>query len=200
MQYYDSIYKNSKNFCGARPNRLLVKITKNLKKAGEFLDLGCGQGRDSFYMSRHGFKVTAVDSSRIAINQINNCIKQKKIIDFAAECKNIKNFTIKPSKFNIIAATSVLQFLAKKDSLNTIEKIKKNISRKGLIVLTSFTAKNLPSKRRKSYFESGEMKGLFPKSKFKILYYFEGTIKDSGHIGAPGPHYHGIVEIIARKK
>lgn len=200
MQYYDSIYKNNEKFCGARPNRLLVKIRKSLKKNGVFLDLGCGQGKDSFYMSGQGFKVTAVDNSRIAIGQINDLIKNKKLINFVATCDNIKKFIIQPKKFDIIASLNALQFLAKKDSLNIIEKIKKAIVPQGFIILASFTTENPPSKRRRSCFELGEMKKLFSKSQFKILHHFEGMLKDSGHIGMPKPHKHGIVEIVTRKK
>lgn len=200
MRYYDSIYKNNEKFCGARPNKLLVKIRKSLQKNGEFLDLGCGQGKDSFYMSGQGFKVTAADNSKVAISQINDLIKKKKLINFIATRQNIKNLIIQPKKFDIIASVNALQFLAKKDSLSVIEKIKKAINSKGFIILTSFTTENPPSKRRRSHFKLGEMKSLFLKSQFKIMHYFEGMIKDSGHIGMPQPHKHGIVEIIARKK
>ncbi len=200
MQYYDSIYKNNENFSGTKPGKLLMKIRKNLKEGGEFLDLGCGQGKDSFYMSRHGFRVLAIDSSKVAIDQINEMIGKKKIVNFIAKCKNIKSFVIKPRKFNLIASINALQFLTKKDSLGVIEKIKKAITSEGFIILTSFTIENPPSKRRKSNFNPGEMKNLFPKSRFKILHYFEGMITDSGHIGMSKPHKHGIVEIIAQKK
>ena len=200
MQYYDSIYKNNNNFCGARPNKLLIKIKKSLKKGDEFLDLGCGQGKDSFYMSHLGFKVTAVDSSKVAISQINELIQNKKIANFTAKCQDIKKFVIHPKKFKIISSINALQFLAKKDSLNVIRKIKKSVIHGGFIVLASFTTENAPSKRRRSSFELGEMKKLFPKSEFKIIHYFEGIFRDSGHIGMPKPHKHGVVEIIICKK
>ena len=200
MRYYDSIYKNNGKFCGARPSKLLVKIRKSLQKNGEFLDLGCGQGKDSFYLSHQDFKVTAIDSSKVAINQINYLIKKKRITNFVATCQNIKKFIIQPKKFDIIASLNALQFLAKKDSLNVIKKIKKAIAPQGFIILASFTNENPSSKRRRSYFKLGEMKKIFPKSRFKILHYFEGIIKDGGHIGMLQLHNHGIVEIIARKK
>jgi tellurite methyltransferase len=172
MKYYDSIYKNDKSFCGARPNKLLVKIKRSLKKDDEFLDLGCGQGKDSVYMSRLGLNVTAIDSSKVAISQIKKSIQEKKIANFTAKCQNIKNFIIQPKKFKIISSINALQFLAKKDSLNVIKKIKKSVINGGFIVLASFTTENAPSKRRRSSFELGEMKKLFPKSEFKIIHYF----------------------------
>lgn len=79
----------------------------------------------------------------------------------------------------------------------------KNIAKESLVsknILASFTTEDIPLKRRRSSFELGKMKKLFPKSEFKIIRYFEGTFRDSEHIGMPKPHTHGIVEIIACKK
>ena len=37
---------------------------------GTLLDLGCGQGRDSIFLARVGYQVTAVDSSKIGVKQM----------------------------------------------------------------------------------------------------------------------------------
>lgn len=196
MKYYDLIYEKNSNFCGKRPNKLLLKIYKNLPEKTEFLDLGCGQGKDAFFMAGKKFNVTAIDSSGVAIKQIKEGAKKKKY-QLKAICQNIKSFAIKPKKFFVINSANSLQFLHKKDSLNVIQKIKKSILPGGFIIITSFTDKNPPSKRRKSCFNKNEMKKLF--SDFKIIHYFEGSVTDSGHVGQPKPHKHGIVEIIAQK-
>lgn len=197
MKYYDTIYKENSNFCGGKPNKLLLKIYKKLPKKAEFLDLGCGQGKDAFFMSSKKFNVTAIDSSKVAIEQIKEKHKKKKYKNLKAICQNIKKFTIKPKKFFVINSANSLQFLNKKDSLSVIRKIKKNIIPGGFVIIISFTDKNPPSKRRKSCFEKNEMKKIF--SDFKIIYYFEGSMVDRGHIGQPEPHKHGIVKIIAKK-
>lgn len=198
--YYDTIYKDNPNFCGARPNKLLLKIVKQFKDGRNFLDLGCGQGRDSFFMAKNGFNVTAVDNSKVGINQIKNLSDQNKIKNIHAICQSIKTFPIERNKFNIINCFNSLQFLYKNDSLKTIALIKKNLAPKGIVIIASFTSDNPTSKRRKSHFEIGELKALFPESKYDILHYYEGLMKDSGHAGQPEPHKHGVVEIIVQKK
>lgn len=197
MKYYDLIYEKNSNFCGKRPNKLLLKIYKNLPKKVEFLDLGCGQGRDAFFMADKKFNVTAIDSSRVAIKQIKEEVKKKKCQNLKAVCQSIKSFAIKPKKFFAINSANSLQFLNKKDSLDVIHRIKRSLLLGGFVTISSFTDKNPPSKRRKSHFEKNEMKKLF--SDFKIIYYFEGSVADSGHVGQPESHKHGIVEIIAQK-
>lgn len=197
MKYYDLIYEKNSNFCGKRPNKLLLKIYKNLPKKVKFLDLGCGQGKDAFFMADKKFNVTAIDSSRVAIKQIKEEVKKKEYRNLKAICQNIKNFTIKPKKFFAINSANSLQFLNKKDSLDVINRIKKSVLPGGFVMIASFTDKNPPSKRRRSHFEKNEMKKIF--SDFKIIYYFEGAMADKGHIGQPEPHKHGIVKIIAQK-
>ena len=197
--YYDSVYKDNPNFCGQKPNRLLIEILKKKPEGEEALDLGCGQGRDSFYLAKNDFSVTAVDNSKIAISQLREEATRKKLKNIHAVYKDIAKFEIEPDKFSIINCHNALQFLPKKNALSVIESIKKNILPGGFVILASFTAKNPPSKRRHCHFESGEMKELFSDSDFKIIRHFEGSILDQGHIGQPEPHQHGIVEIIARK-
>jgi tellurite methyltransferase len=57
---YDNIYKFSKDVWGKEPNKLLQMIWQKVKPNSYFLDLGCGQGRDSIFMAKQGFKVVAV--------------------------------------------------------------------------------------------------------------------------------------------
>lgn len=47
---YNKIYKNNSNVWGSKPNELLQKIYSQVDAGSEFLDLGCGQGRDSLFM------------------------------------------------------------------------------------------------------------------------------------------------------
>lgn len=53
------------------PNDALVLIAKETgKEMGlRWLDLGCGEGRDSLYLAKQGFEVTGVDVSRTALDK-----------------------------------------------------------------------------------------------------------------------------------
>lgn len=48
------------------PSPLLRKAIKNLKP-GRALDIACGVGRHAIHLAKHGWQVTAVDSSRAGI-------------------------------------------------------------------------------------------------------------------------------------
>ena len=54
---------------GARANPLLVEIATPLP-AGSALDLGSGRGGDAIWLAQHGWRVTAVDISTAAVDQL----------------------------------------------------------------------------------------------------------------------------------
>lgn len=198
--YYDSIYRNNPKISKKKPNRLLLKISKKLSTGMKILDLGCGQGRDSFYMAQKKLDVTAVDSSKTAISQIKDILREKKIDNVRTICQDIAKFKIELGKYNLINCCNTLQFLSKKNALKIIEDIKKNILSGGFVTIISFVADTQPLDKNKSCFKLGEMKQLFSAKNFKIFHYFEGDYLDKGHIGRTEPHIHHIVEIVAQKR
>jgi len=69
-------------------------------KRGKLLDLGCGQGRDSLFLSSIGFQVTAVDVSEIGIKQLlSKANEQNLSINGIVADAFDKNFS---SRFNVI--------------------------------------------------------------------------------------------------
>ncbi len=200
---YNQIYKNN-NVWGNQPNVLLQKIYSRLKPATNFLDLGCGQGRDSLFMLQKGFNIDAVDNSQEGINKIKEIIHSNNlsIANINLFCNDIINFNILKNKYAIINAFNSLQFLPKEKSLKIIANIKNNIKNKGYIIISGFTTNDPLFKKtnndKRCFFTPKELKILF--SDFEIIEYREKNIKDDGHPGSPEPHQHGIVQLIAQKK
>ena len=66
---YDALYEASKSrfLWGPRPGRLVAAIT-NYLSSGTVLDAGCGDGKNSIYLERVGFRVSGFDISQAAIN------------------------------------------------------------------------------------------------------------------------------------
>ena len=52
---------------------------------GNALDLGCGKGRNSLYLSQHGFNVTAWDANPASLDYLNTIIAGGD--DPAADCR-----------------------------------------------------------------------------------------------------------------
>ena len=197
---YDNIYKSSKDVWGKEPNKLLQMIWQKVKPNSYFLDLGCGQGKDSLFMANQGFKVVAVDESSEAIEQLKEAVK-KENLKIEAIPQNISDFKIAKNKFSIINAYNIFQFLDKEKTTEIIEIIKKNLKPNGYAIIAGFNVSD-PSYQKqenqdKGYFRPNELRELF--NDVEIIFYFEGEIEDRGHAGAKLPHKHGVVRLIARK-
>ncbi len=55
------------------PSALLAEQAGLLGNSGQALDIACGAGRNSLYLARLGFAVTAIDISDTALAQLNAC-------------------------------------------------------------------------------------------------------------------------------
>jgi len=65
LEYWNGYY--GKGLAPEPPSGFAKFALGYMHKGRELIDLGCGNGRDSVYFCRHGIKVTAVDSSKEAI-------------------------------------------------------------------------------------------------------------------------------------
>jgi SAM-dependent methyltransferase len=66
INQWDERYREGEQVFDA-PSPLVVRFTRDLVP-GSALDLACGPGRNALYLAQHGWRVTAVDGSRIAID------------------------------------------------------------------------------------------------------------------------------------
>ncbi|HUC96196.1 MAG TPA: methyltransferase domain-containing protein [Candidatus Saccharimonadales bacterium] len=188
---YNDIYKQSYNAFGNSPSSIVKKAAQlylRTNHVGIFLDIGAGQGRDSFYMAGLGFKVEAIDSSDEACRQIEKTVSAKQLDNIKVDSVDIKNFKIEKDKFNIISAVNVLHMLEKNTALGVIKMIKEMLPNDGLAVISILILKN--------GFREQELLKIF--EDFEVLYSFESAIKDK-HPSQPEEHTHFVSRIIARK-
>ncbi|MFI6518081.1 class I SAM-dependent methyltransferase [Spirillospora sp. NPDC050679] len=67
-QYWDERYRSRDRLFSGRPNGVLVTEVAGLPP-GQALDVGCGEGADALWLARRGWRVTAVDISRTALER-----------------------------------------------------------------------------------------------------------------------------------
>ena len=78
---WDKIYSNDSAFFGEEPSDFAQKCYSYFKRydVKRLLELGCGQGRDTIFFASNGFDVHAIDASKVAIENINQKLRQKNI-------------------------------------------------------------------------------------------------------------------------
>lgn len=68
VAFWDRMYEHRHGARDGEPNRFLAEETAGLAP-GEALDLGCGEGADALWLAGRGWRVTAVDFSRVALER-----------------------------------------------------------------------------------------------------------------------------------
>jgi tellurite methyltransferase len=100
---------------------------------GTVLDLGCGQGRDSLFLASMGYQVTAVDSSKVGVNQMLEKAKKQNLtlIGIAEDIFNLKI----EANFDIILFDMLLHGFDNKQQTVLLEKYSKHLNNNGIICI-----------------------------------------------------------------
>jgi SAM-dependent methyltransferase len=81
--FWDERYASSERVWSGRPNRRLVEQVADLPP-GRALEVGCGEGADAIWLAEQGWRVEAVDVSRVALERtaqhaiergVDDCLK-----------------------------------------------------------------------------------------------------------------------------
>ncbi|MFG2196181.1 SAM-dependent methyltransferase [Streptomyces sp. NPDC048639] len=67
-EFWDGRYAESDRIWSGEPNTALVREAAGLPP-GRALDLGCGEGADAIWLAQQGWRVTATDISRVALDR-----------------------------------------------------------------------------------------------------------------------------------
>ncbi|MCG2623554.1 methyltransferase domain-containing protein [Arthrobacter sp. I2-34] len=66
--FWDSFYRERSQVWSGEPNKFLVREAASLAPRSA-LDLGCGEGADAIWLAQHGWSVTAIDISAVALGR-----------------------------------------------------------------------------------------------------------------------------------
>ena len=214
---YDKRYTNIKDYFGKESVGILKEHYKKLNRSKPVLDIGAGQGRNTFFLAREGYEVDAVDESKISIEIISFSAK-KENLPIKAYHKRFETFDGGNKKYTGVLLIGLLPLI----SLNSIQILQKKLdiwTEKGsLVFVTTFSTDDpsyLKTKNSKewelcsknsfknkengfrTYYEKGEIMELFPG--YKPLYHWEGM--SAGHKHGEGEvHQHGMIEVVFQRK
>ncbi len=69
QDYWDERYAVQDLVWGAAPNRFVAAAFETVAPTGRVLDLACGEGRNAIWLAARGWRVVALDFSRVAIER-----------------------------------------------------------------------------------------------------------------------------------
>ncbi len=196
---YNSRYSKKEFYWGRKANNLVIDSVRYLPSNAKVLDIGCGEGRDSLFLAKCNFNVSAVDISEEGIRKLKKNSRKEKL-KIKTDVSDVKSYLQDCEKFDAIIAMNILQFIDQKNIFNVIEKIKSKTKPNGINVIASFVAQSPKQKKAvlskgRYFFDKGELKELY--KDWKILFYEEKLDKWETH-GEP-KHRHFVVRLIAQK-
>src|SRR5436309_2322736 len=105
---WDERYRRGEHL-GDSPAPLVVKAVEKLHP-GRALDLACGVGRHALFLAERGWRVVAVDASRVAIEIVRKQARERGLdVDGRVADLDKHEFEMQPRSFDLICDCYYLQ-------------------------------------------------------------------------------------------
>lgn len=214
LKTYDETYEQSQHVFGTEAEPILKNFVHKINKTSPVLDIGIGQGRNSFFLAKEGFSVEGIDPSGVAVETVLNAAK-KDGYDFRAYQSGYENFVPEKLPYSAILVFGLIQIL-NWDSIRLLTTKLDQWTQKGsLIFVTAFSKKDVsygkysrewePAGKYsftdgegnyRTFLEENEILDLFPDH--RVVYHWEGT--GPVHRHGKGPEeQHKMIELVVEK-
>lgn len=178
IEEWDQRYRSSKQVIET-PSPLVVQFSGLVP--GRALDLACGPGRNALFLAEHGWRVRAVDGSKVAIERLraSNPSIDARVVDLEAG----ELAAVAPETYDLILSCYYLQ-------RSLIPSMKAALRPGGfLIIIVHITGADQPQGTPTRAYPD-ELRELF--RGWRILHYREGEPEEAGH-------RHSVAELVAQK-
>ena len=176
--------------------------------AGEALDLGSGEGRNSLLLAHYGYHVHAVDSSSQGIQKLEQYAHSQGLDNIDGEVADVRTVQLTTNFYDAIVAVTILDHITEEEGKKVAASIVDALKPGGFVFIEAFTVHDPAAKAAREehetisetasfvqhYFDEGELADWF--SKLETLKYEEFMKYDDSH---GEPHYHGLARLIGKK-
>ncbi|MDI5966593.1 class I SAM-dependent methyltransferase [Streptantibioticus silvisoli] len=118
--FWDARYRESERIWSGAPNAELVREAEGLPP-GRALDLGCGEGDDAIWLAAHGWRVTGVDISAVALERAARHAADAGVADRVDWQRHDLARSFPAGEFDLVSAQFLHSYLAmpREDILRT---------------------------------------------------------------------------------
>ncbi len=210
---YDNAYSESSELFGNEPESILIKYHDMISRVYPIvLDIGAGQGRNSYFLAKKGFELNSIDPSSKAIEQIS--INSELFDNINAYNCDFQDFEPIKKPFGAILIFGLLQILSREQISKLICKIGNWSTEGTLLFITAFAtgdpsflkiSKNWNKIDRNCYsdnngnfrtfFEPDEILQLFDYK--ELIYNWSGMGALHRHGNSP-EHQHSLIQIVLK--
>ena len=129
---FDKEYDEKPEMFG-HPYQELQDFFNNCTIRGNLLDLGCGQGRDSIFLASLGFQVTAIDSSKVGVDQMFQKAQSQEL-EIEGIVGDIRNLKLE-KKFNVILIDMLLHGFENNIQHDLLRKYSNSLNNEGILCI-----------------------------------------------------------------
>src|SRR5258708_7243778 len=120
---------------GQPPWPHLVRAAEMLDQPGEALDMGAGAGRDTEYLLRRGWRVTAVDASPFSATALRRMPRQRNLQFVLSTAQDFE-----PEVYELVNAQFSLPFIPPSRFEATVSRLRDSVRPGGVMAATFFGA------------------------------------------------------------
>ncbi len=140
-EWWDNFYSNRTRpvpfFNNSVDECLIDSFNREIFNIGTALDIGCGNGRNTKYLSKHGFKATGIDISCESINWAKENIKGFNDINF--ENISFLDFVCDDNSYDLIIDSGCFHHIKPHRREEYLTKIQNVLKTDGYFLMTCFT-------------------------------------------------------------
>ena len=199
IPFWEETYKDdSIHTFGSEPNKTITEFEQLIKKTGNILDVGCGDGQNALYLAKQGFlNIDAFDLSKNAIDKLRR-LAYKDNLNINSWVGDLCRFSFTKT-YDLVLSFGALHFVEKKYWKDFILTAKSNTRVGGIHMIQLFTNSIAASPDIAPFAvgiaDDGEIKEMY--QDWDILQ-FKSYVFEDEHPGVP-KHQHASNKIVARR-
>ena len=132
-------------------------------QGGRALDVGCGQGRNTLYLSQHGFEVDAWDVNENSLQKLRQIIQSEQIDNIQVQQRDLNADPSITGRYDFICCTVVMMFLQAQTVKPLIKQMQQATVPGGYnLIVCAMNTDDLPAQPDFPFaFKAGELSALY---------------------------------------
>ncbi|OCX53778.1 hypothetical protein BEL04_05685 [Mucilaginibacter sp. PPCGB 2223] len=200
---YDKLYAAKNILWNPTPGRMVVEALSHFKTPGLCLDMGCGDGKNMFFLEKRGWVVEGIDKSILAIEGAKRRFKENNLIPRGnLIVKDITDYEYPLDHFNLVVCYGLYHCLTKNEINHIHYKMIASLKSGGLIAFCMINNNlRMPANHgtTKTFLRSENYVIELVNEQLEILKVFTGEIEEE-HLPVIGKHKHSITWCLFKKK
>ncbi|MDH3662501.1 MAG: class I SAM-dependent methyltransferase [Alphaproteobacteria bacterium] len=195
---WDERYSRDGYLFGTAPAAFLEAHAHLLKAGQSALAVADGEGRNSVFLAEKGLEVTAMDSSRVAVDKARR-LADECDVSVGFHIADILNWGWTPGTYDVVLAVFI-QFLSPNERPAAFEGMKRTLKKGGLLLLHGYRPEQVdyatggPPCRENMYTED-LLRRAFGDLSIERLAAYDAVIQEgTGHAGQSA-----LIDLVARK-